>query len=192
MNLKNPPRVFTETAILQNKGNVSLVREELKTFLDQVPELIPEFASVQSQVIAALESYGVWLEKELLPKSTGNFRIGENKFAVKMRYTLHCELPIHDVVSRDRPSRDKESHQGGSRSVGRIASDQRIHRSTAESGPGGGYGICSAARIGDGTARARKDHRDARVSAWSGRCVLRFARAAGKERRDFLFDFTDA
>jgi hypothetical protein len=36
MNLKNP-RVYTETAILQNKGNVSLVREELNV-LDEVPE----------------------------------------------------------------------------------------------------------------------------------------------------------
>jgi uncharacterized protein (DUF885 family) len=98
--LKNPPRVHTETAILQNKGNVSLVREELKTYLDEVPELIPEFASVQSQVIAALESYGVWLEKELLPKSNGNFRIGENKFRDKLRYTLDSDLSLEEILQR--------------------------------------------------------------------------------------------
>jgi len=100
MNLKNPPRVHTETAILQNKGNVSLVREELKSYLDQVPESVPEFASVQSQVIAALESYGVWLEKELLPKSNGNFRIGENKFRDKLRYTLDSDLSIEEILQR--------------------------------------------------------------------------------------------
>ena len=100
ISLKNPPRVHTETAILQNKGNVSLVREELKTYLDQVPELIPEFASVQSQVIAALESYGVWLEKELLPKSNGNFRIGENKFRDKLRYTLDSDLSVEEILQR--------------------------------------------------------------------------------------------
>jgi uncharacterized protein (DUF885 family) len=100
MNLRNPPRVHTETAILQNKGNVSLVREELKTYLDEVPELIPEFASVQSQVIAAFESYGVWLEKELLPKSNGNFRIGENKFRDKLRYTLDSDLSVEEILQR--------------------------------------------------------------------------------------------
>jgi len=100
MNLRNPPRVHTETAILQNKGNVSLVREELKTYLDGVPELIPEFASVQSQVIAAFESYGVWLEKELLPKSNGNFRIGENKFRNKLRYTLDSDLSVEEILER--------------------------------------------------------------------------------------------
>ena len=100
MNLKNPPRVHTETAILQNKGNISLVREELKSYLDQAPELISEFASVQTQVIGALESYGVWLEKELLPKSNGNFRIGENRFRNKLRYTLDSDLSIEEILQR--------------------------------------------------------------------------------------------
>ena len=99
-NLKNPPRVHTETAILQNKGNISLVREELKSYLNQVPELIPEFASVQSQVIAAFESFGVWLEKDLLPKSNGNFRIGENRFRNKLRYTLDSDLSAEEILQR--------------------------------------------------------------------------------------------
>lgn len=99
-NLGNPPRVHTETAILQNKGNISLVREELKTYLDQAPELIPEFASVQKQVIAAFESYGNWLEKDLLPRSNGNFRIGENKFRDKLRYTLDSDLSLEQILER--------------------------------------------------------------------------------------------
>src|SRR5262245_29476389 len=100
VNLRNPPRIYTETAILQNKGNVSLVREELKSYLDQAPELIPDFASVQSQVIAAFESYGAWLEKELLPKSKGNFRIGDNKFRNKLRYTLDSDLSLEEILQR--------------------------------------------------------------------------------------------
>jgi uncharacterized protein (DUF885 family) len=99
-NLKNPPRIETETAILQNKGNITLIRDELKTYLDQVPELIGEFASIQSQVIAALESYGSWLEKELLPRSNGNFRIGENKFRNKLRYTLESDLSLEEILKR--------------------------------------------------------------------------------------------
>jgi uncharacterized protein (DUF885 family) len=99
-NLKNPPKVHTETAILQNKGNITLIRDELKTYLDQAPELIGEFASLQSQVIAALESYGVWLEKKLLPQSTGNFRIGENRFRSKLRYTLESELSLEEILTR--------------------------------------------------------------------------------------------
>lgn len=99
-NLRNPPRIHTETAILQNRGNISLVRDELKVYLDQVPELISEFAPIQSQMIAALESYGVWLEKDLLPRSIGNFRIGENKFRSKLRYTLDSDLSAEEILKR--------------------------------------------------------------------------------------------
>jgi uncharacterized protein (DUF885 family) len=99
-NLRNPPRIETETALLQNKGNITLIRDELKTYLDQAPELIAEFAPIQSQVIAALQSYGLWLEKELLPRSTGNFRIGENKFRDKLRYTLESDLSLEEILKR--------------------------------------------------------------------------------------------
>lgn len=99
-NLKNPPRIHTETAILQNKGNISLVREELKAYLDQAPELVAEFASIQTQAISAFEAYGAWLEKELLPRSTGDFRIGENKFRDKLRYTLESDLSLENILKQ--------------------------------------------------------------------------------------------
>jgi uncharacterized protein (DUF885 family) len=99
-NLVNPPRIYTETAILQNKGNITLVRDELKVYLDQIPELIGEFAPLQAQVIAALESYGKWLQEDLLPRSNGNFRIGENKFRNKLRYTLESDLSLEELLKR--------------------------------------------------------------------------------------------
>ncbi len=99
-NLKNPPKVHTETAILQNKGTVSLVRDELKSFLDQTPELKDEFVPVQQKAIAALEEYGRWLEKELLPRSTGEFRIGDEKFRKKLRYSLESDLTKEEILQR--------------------------------------------------------------------------------------------
>jgi uncharacterized protein (DUF885 family) len=99
-NLKHPPKIYTETAIQQNKGNISLVRDELKSFLDQVPELKSEFAPVQAQAVAALEEYGTFLEKELLPRSTGDFRLGDEKFRRKLRYTLESDLTKEEILSR--------------------------------------------------------------------------------------------
>jgi uncharacterized protein (DUF885 family) len=99
-NLKNPPKIHTETAILQNKGNVSMVRDELKTFLDQVPELKAELAPIQTEAVAALEAYGEWLEKEILPKSAGDFRIGDEKFRTKLRYTLESDLSKEEILQR--------------------------------------------------------------------------------------------
>ena len=99
-NLDNPPKIHTETAILQNKGNISMVRDELNTFLDQVPELKEEFVPIQTRAVEALEEYGTWLEKELLPRSKGDFRIGDEKFRKKLRYTLESDLSKEEILQR--------------------------------------------------------------------------------------------
>jgi len=100
INLKNPPKVHTETAILQNEGTVSLIRDELTAFLDKVPELKDEFKPIQDSAVAALEEYGIWLEKELLPKSTGDFRLGDEKYRIKLRYTLESELSKEEILRK--------------------------------------------------------------------------------------------
>lgn len=99
-NLKTPPKIHTQTAILQNQGNISMVRDELKRFLDQVPELKEEFVPIQDRAVAALEEYGRWMEKELLPHSAGDFRIGDEKYKTKLRYTLESELTKEEILQR--------------------------------------------------------------------------------------------
>ncbi len=97
-NLKNPPRVHTETAIKQNIGTIALIREELKPYLDKVPELKAEFAPVQAQAASALEEYGKWLEQDLLPRSNGDFRIGDEKFRRKLYYALESDLTKEQIL----------------------------------------------------------------------------------------------
>jgi uncharacterized protein (DUF885 family) len=97
-NLKNPPKTHTETAILQNKGNVGMVRSELNSFLDQVPEMKTEFASVQETAAKAFEEYGTWLEKDLLPRSNADFRIGDEKFRRKLYYSLESDLTKEEIL----------------------------------------------------------------------------------------------
>ena len=99
-NLKNPPRVHTETAIRQNPGNIAMIRDELNTYLEKVPELKDEFAPIQQNVISALEAYGAWLEKDLLPRSTGDFRIGDEKFRRKLHFSLESDLTKEDVLAK--------------------------------------------------------------------------------------------
>ena len=97
-NLKNPPKIHTETAILQNKGNISLVTTELDQFLEQEPELKDEFKPIQEKAVAAIEEYGKWLEEELLPKSTGDFRIGEDKYSRKLYYALDSDKTKEEIL----------------------------------------------------------------------------------------------
>ena len=97
-NLKNPPRVFTETAIMQNKGAISLVRGELDEYIKQEPTLREKLGPAQASAIAALEAYGRWLETDLLPRSTGDFRIGKDAFGRKLRFALDSDLSADEIL----------------------------------------------------------------------------------------------
>ena len=102
-NLENPPKIHTETAILQNSGNINMVRDELKMFLDQVPELEAEFTLVQAEAVAALEDYGSWLENDLLARSNGEFRIGDAKFRRKLYFALESNLSKEEILEKAEP-----------------------------------------------------------------------------------------
>lgn len=99
-NLRNPPRVHTETAILQNKGTISLIRDELQQFIAQAPELKAELAPAQAEAVRALEDYGAWMGKDLLPRSTGEFRLGDAKYRRKLRFALESDLSKEEILKR--------------------------------------------------------------------------------------------
>jgi uncharacterized protein (DUF885 family) len=97
-NLKKPPKIHTETAIRQNRGNISLIRDELNLFLLQNDNFREEIRPVQYAAISALEAYGKWLENELLPRSTGDFRLGDELWRKKLRYTLDSDLSKEEIL----------------------------------------------------------------------------------------------
>src|SRR6267142_230712 len=99
-NLKTPPKVHTETSIQQNKGTTRLVKEQLDPLVKQVPVLEPEFRAAQSKALAALADYQQWLEKDLLPRSTGDFRLGDAKFRKKLRFALNSDLSKEEILRR--------------------------------------------------------------------------------------------
>jgi len=99
-NLKNPPRVHTETAILQNKGTVILIRVGLDEFVSKAPGIEQELAAAREKAAEALEYYGSWMENDLLPQSNGEFRIGGERFRTKLRYTLHSDLAMEEILRR--------------------------------------------------------------------------------------------
>ena len=99
-NLENPPRVHTETAIRQNDGVIALIRDELDSFLAEAPGMDTELAPARESALSALEDYGRWLREDLLPRSSGDFRIGEEKFRKKLAFTLHSDLTMEVILER--------------------------------------------------------------------------------------------
>ena len=97
-NLKNPPKIHTETAILQNDGTIGLIKDDLDAYVDQVPEMKKELAPAREEAVKALKAYGDWLRHDLLPRSNGDFRLGDQKFRRKLFYSLESNLQKEDIL----------------------------------------------------------------------------------------------
>jgi uncharacterized protein (DUF885 family) len=100
VNLKNPPRIFTQIAIEQLPGIISFFRKDVPlAFADaKDPALKAEFEKSNAAVISSLENYLAWLKSDALPKSNGDYRIGAKTFSDKLKYDEMVEIPIDRLL----------------------------------------------------------------------------------------------
>ncbi len=123
--LKNPPRLWTEIAIMQAQGTRSLYSQTLPQAFAIVKDgaLQAAFQHEQARCLAAVDEYLRFLREELLPRSNGDFAIGEEVYRQKLLYeegvtedidTLlawgHAELKrtqaqFHEVAARLSPGK---------------------------------------------------------------------------------------
>jgi uncharacterized protein (DUF885 family) len=97
-NLTHPPKQLTETAIRQNKGAISFYEKDLFELAGDSPQL-GALKAAATPVASALRDYQTFLEKELLPRSTGNWRIGKSKFAKKLEMVLDAGMSADQVLA---------------------------------------------------------------------------------------------
>ena len=86
--LARPARIVTETAIEQNRGLVALCEVDLSDTFAKVPAQRAELEAAAHRASAALHELQVFLEKDLLPRSDGDYRLGAARFAKKLRFEL--------------------------------------------------------------------------------------------------------
>src|SRR3989440_11582929 len=99
-NLQHPPRIHTETAIEQTQGAINLVHTDLAPLLDHAPQMKKDLAPLQDKTAVALEDYKKWLQKDLLPRSDGDFRLGAEKYRKKLRFALASDLSMEEIMQR--------------------------------------------------------------------------------------------
>ena len=91
--LKNPPQEYTQAAIDQMPAILDFYRTD-------IPKLSGGAAGLQAEVVkcvAALEDYQRYLKGDLLPKSTGNFRMREWHKQI-IQKTTQGNLPIVEEI----------------------------------------------------------------------------------------------
>ena len=100
INLKNPPKVYTEIALEQLPDIISFFQQDVPgAFKDaKDPEARAEFGKANAAVIAALQSYQQWVRTDLLPRSNGDFRIGADTFSKKLQYDEMVDIPLDKLL----------------------------------------------------------------------------------------------
>ncbi len=100
-NLKTPAQIFTETAIKQFTAIIDFYKNECSQLIEQAPEAHKSKLKANlAKAILALKDYQNFLQNELLPRSTGNFRLGEQAHLRLARLTFQNDLPLQELNAR--------------------------------------------------------------------------------------------
>lgn len=105
-NLRSPPLPQAEVAIRRNKGASSFYESEILEFL-RGSSLAEEAAAEGKKTAMALRGYQKWLEEDLLPRATGDWRLGMDLWARKLRHSLNSSLTADEIGARARTEFDR-------------------------------------------------------------------------------------
>jgi uncharacterized protein (DUF885 family) len=100
VNLKDPPRIYTDVALEQLPGIISFFRKDVPLAFKNVkdPGLLKEFSASNGAVVRELESYSQWLKAELLPRSKGDFRLGAENYRKKLLFDEMVDLSLDRLL----------------------------------------------------------------------------------------------
>ena len=86
--LTRPSKIQTETALRQTAGLLGLVEKDLpEQFRD-----FPTVAAAAGRAATSLHQFRTFLEKELLPRSDGSYRLGRERFTTQLRFVLDDQV----------------------------------------------------------------------------------------------------
>jgi uncharacterized protein (DUF885 family) len=95
------PKIHAETAVAQNPGLSSIIDTMI------VPQMDVLTSEQHARLNAAIEiaknavaEHQTWLEEELLPRASGDFRIGAELYDVKLAFALNSPLSRKEITAR--------------------------------------------------------------------------------------------
>lgn len=112
-NLETPPRIYTEIAIEQIDGNRSFFKNDVPAAFKDVTDeaLVGESRTANAAVIDALGEYKAFLEKTLLPQSTGSFALGSDTYAKKLAADEMIDVPLDRLLAMAEADRRKNEDE---------------------------------------------------------------------------------
>src|SRR5713226_2351298 len=96
-NLKDPPKTCAEVAVRQNRGAIAFYESGIFEVTGENPQG-SELQAVCRKILPSLKEYQEFLEKELLPKANGEWRLGKEKFDQKLVLELDAGITAEQVI----------------------------------------------------------------------------------------------
>lgn len=111
-NVKNPPREFTDLAIRMCKGAVGYFQGSVAAWAKDAAgsdaALLAEFTAANAAAVKETQAFAEWLQKDLLPRSKGNYAIGEANFLAKLRYDDMVDMPLAELLAKGQAQLDRD------------------------------------------------------------------------------------
>jgi uncharacterized protein (DUF885 family) len=97
-NLRNPPRPVLETAIRQNRGAIGFYEKGIFELVGETAQRA-QLQAAAGSAATLLKNYQRFLEEDLLPRATGDWRLGKKKFSKKLELVLDAGLTADQVLA---------------------------------------------------------------------------------------------
>ncbi len=99
-NLKTPPPIYVDVALEQIPGIISFFQKDVPEAFKDVKDqaLLAQFHASNQKVMDELKSYQEWLQKDLKPRTHGDFRIGADNYRRKLLYDEYVDIPLDRLL----------------------------------------------------------------------------------------------
>jgi uncharacterized protein (DUF885 family) len=151
-NVRNPAKELTDVALRMSRGSVGFFEGSVAQWAREASagdaSLLAQFERVNAATVQATRSFADWLERDLLPRSRGNYAIGEETFLTLLRYTEMIALPLPELLRRGEAqlANDHQAFVETARRIDPSRSAAEVYASLANDHPRAGDLIPSVAR----------------------------------------------
>ncbi|MEA3247653.1 MAG: DUF885 family protein, partial [Gemmatimonadota bacterium] len=99
-NVPNPPRLFAQRGVTMMRGASGMLAGDLRLAFANAgtPALRDSLARAADAAKVAIDAYAAWLEKEVLPKASGDFTIGAEALSRRYRAEELLGTPLDEMV----------------------------------------------------------------------------------------------
>ncbi len=110
-NLKRPPSIFTKITLDQVKGSCDFLANSIPKIANAAPGGAKELLAANDYAISALNDYRSFLERDLSPRSDGEFAIGRELFQLKLKMDHFLDVDVDTLLEMGRETLEKTKEE---------------------------------------------------------------------------------